>query len=232
MKRGAGHIEVIISMVLFIGFVMFVFYFFNPIKSSRIVDSSLPYLFSEINENLNVELETYSVKVDENIGLNDVLAVELSPETLDSKKVRVEDYYETKRLESRYSGNTVYIKPEGEDFILIKICEDFEDYQDDTGDAQYGEGDYVISYVGTREIFSEKKAEELNQKYLEDYESLRSEFNLGRTNFGFSLVFSDSQVRAEKFIPAGTDVFSEYRRKEVLRESGELEFADLIAMVW
>ena len=225
-NKGAAHIEIIISMVLFIGFVMFVFYFFNPIKSSRIVDSSLPYLFNEINGKLNVELETYSVKIDE---VAEVIKIEENID-LQDKNIRVENYYETKELPSAIIEGKIYFKPGEEKFVLIKICEDLEAYTGWEAGAQGGT--YTISYVGTRDIFSEKKAKELNQTYFENYAGLKDEFNLIRTDFAFSLVFSDSEIKAERFIPAGTDVFSEYKRKEVLRESGELEFVDLIAMVW
>ena len=66
-----------------------------------------------------------------------------------------------------------------------------------------------------------------------DYFALKEQFNLpGRVNFGFSFEFDNKTISSEREIPSGLDVFSKVDRVEVLRENGEVEYADFTIKVW
>lgn len=229
-KRGASHIEVIIAFVLFMGFLLVVLYFFNPVRGSRMSDSSLPFLFEEVLKNVSVELETYSVKItDTDLGISDITVVIRSNEVGEIEgNVRVENYYGDEVYPSEIEGGDILFSPE-EEFVFVKISEDLNPYSiEPSGEITE---DYEISYVGVREIVSEKRLELLEQAYNQNYGKLKDSLNL-RGNFDFRVVLSDEEISGERFVPAGLDIYSDYRRIEVLREDGSSEYADMVVRVW
>ena len=84
-KRGLTHIEVLLSFLIFMGFVVFALYFFSPFQTSRLVDSSLDYAFREIIKNTTIEIETYSFWFDVSGYESEVKKIRI--ENIDSSKI-------------------------------------------------------------------------------------------------------------------------------------------------
>ena len=231
-KRGASHIEMILAFVLFTGFVIFAFIFFNPVGSDRLVDTTTDYTFTEIIDVGSVQLETFSVKIDtESQDIKDPIAVDLESIDLE-KNVRVENQ-DGGSLPSKKIGDIVHFDWDT-DFAMIKISEDINPSTSDFNTNPLNPDLYEIASSDSRKVLSEKKMEELKTRYQSNYNNLKEEFNLpGRAQFGFSLTNSDGfDITPETSIPEGLDVFSDSRRHEVLKENGELIFADLIVKIW
>ena len=234
-KRGLSHVEVILSFILFIVAVGFALYFFSPSDYNRLSKVSLEYGFREILENTSVEVESYSVKIIGGGGfpLSGVVMIDISG--LDTNwKVRAEkDTREV--LPSARTENKIFISNtawNNGDFIYIRFSEDFVAYAPPPATEENTGFDEIASSE-TEEVISEKRFLELNKTYYSNYLNLKKEFNLpDRVEIGFSLVLSDKEISAEKNVPAGLEVFSEKRRVEVLKNTGEMEFADLIVRVW
>ena len=87
LKRGQGHIEFVLSLVLFIGAVAFALFFLSPAAESEIVDSTLPFTFGQIKKNVSVQLDSYSVKLDHGFA-----SVPISGLDGSIKNSRVENY--------------------------------------------------------------------------------------------------------------------------------------------
>ena len=232
-KRGISHVEVILSFVLFIVAVGAALYFFNPGSGSRLIESSLTYAFREISQNTSTKIETFSVVLNNDEITGNVIAINFSGI---EGKTRVETYDGTV-LESNNDGKLVHVSAASFvniDFIFVKFGEEFDESTISGG--AYNESYYAIGSSNIKEVISEKKFLELNESYYEDYAGLKGErkFNLPpRINFGFSLIFAESDlIAAEKNIPAGLEVYSETQRVEVLRKDGGVNFADLTVKVW
>lgn len=63
-KRGARHIETILSIILFIAVVGVALTFFSPQRTDRLADNVLEYSFNEVVKNSTVEVTEVNVKVD------------------------------------------------------------------------------------------------------------------------------------------------------------------------
>ena len=87
-KRGLSHIEVMISFVLFLSFVGFILFFFNPFTNSRLADSSLSYLENKFANDFSVELRQISIKISDYYGDEEIPI--LIPEVPSQMSVRVE----------------------------------------------------------------------------------------------------------------------------------------------
>lgn len=243
-KRGMSHIEIVLSFILFVTTVGFALYFFSPLNSSRLIESSLDYSFREISKNVTVGLETFSVMINnQTISEAENSASSPSINPLEIMIPDVEPGWESRvrvynggYLDSRRMGDSVHIlSPYGWGNINLIIVEFNEEFSPDTvNPGQYHDSYFEISSSNFREVVSEKRFLDLNESYYADYIELKKSFNLpSRVNFGFSLVFNNGDlISAQREIPSSLEVFSESRRLYVLRKDGELSYADIVVWVW
>ena len=231
-KRGLSHIEIIMSFVIFIGFLIFAFYFFNPLKADRVLDASLYYTNDEILKNVSVSLESYSVILGEPGGISGpsgIVEIPLNATIEGDIKVRVENYNGV-NLSASYSNNVVNFDSEGNDFVKIMFSEVFPEQSFING----GEANYTIASSNIESLISEKRVLELKDYYENSYPELKAFFNIpNRIDFGFQIIFNENDsIIAEKEIPQGIKVLVQEKRIEVIREGGEIVFTDLIIKVW
>ena len=240
-KRGMSHIEMMLSFLIFAGFLIFAFYFFNPARTHRLIDSSMDYTFREIKKNTGVEVESYSISMDVtgggikkiNLGVN--------------KNVRVEDR-DGNLVDSRRDGNSgnvdfdsnevLYNGDATKGFAVFKFSEDFGQGTLAPGGGQINT--FTIISSDKMRYISEKRMRNLERDYLmndDKYREIKKGFNLpDRVNFGFRLEFDDDtipDIDARRDIPEGIHIDSDVERVEVLREEdGSVVFADLIVRIW
>ncbi len=240
-KRGISHIEIMLSFLIFMGFVLFSLYFFSPFKTGRLVESSLTYAFREIKNDALVEIETYSVVLNlQSPPPEGVIAVKLE-NALDNVNVRAENYLEEVIPSKRDGSNQdiIYIDFAnagyglGKGFASIKLSSDFEPYIGSVAERAVDGALYKIASSNSDSVISEKKIIELKNKYDSDYEALKKDFNLpNKVNFGFGIVYSNDKIEASKEVPKNLEIFSNNERIKVLKANGKIEFADLIVKIW
>ncbi len=244
-KRGFSHIEVISAFIIFIGALIFALYFFSPLHSNKLTDSSLGYAFDEIEQNISTELLVYSIilnntEIRKYHGGN-VERINIEIENPENEEVRVENYsgsvLSSKKSAGGLGKSIVSIQWTdnnlASDIVIIKLNEDFIAHPNPPQGNLPPSGDYYkISSANAEKIISEKKALNLNNTYYSNYDALKEGFNLKKVDFGFIVIVSPSEIiTATKSKPRG-EVFSENRRKEILKFDGELVYGDLVVSVW
>ena len=235
-KRGFGHIEFILSFILFFSAVAFALYFFNPVENNRLVDSSLGYLFREIEKNSSVNMKSFSVVITEGAIIgphSDPIGIEVK-NIPSEMKVYVEDKNGV-RFEANRVGDNVYVKPftswNGVQIIYLKFSEEFEEKGLQSG--VINEDYYEIASSTSSDLISEKRILKLKDSYYTDYIGLREKFNIpSRVDFAFSLNFGSDSIQATKEIPSGLKVFADKKRFNVIRNDGMTTFGDLSVEVW
>lgn len=258
MKRGIAHIEVIVSFILFIGFLFFGLYFFNPINTTRVLDSTLYYASDGIAKNVSTNAYVYSMTIERQGPLGDVVylpigALGKSPQTF--RGIRVENaagqplpvYYDSGRiyfkrassgaqsggsesLPSDLVGETRFVKIVLGDFATTQHPEITEAIQD----GELHPEDYSISSSDDRTPYGEDAAHLLETLYHDDYPGLKEELNLP-SRVDFSFTFSDAAVtivNATRPIPDGIEVYTKNERVEFVTSDGEVTFVDFIVRVW
>jgi len=220
-KRGLSHIEIILAFIMFMSFLIFALFFFNPLESGRVLDSSLFYAMDELSDNASVNLETYSIVID--AGITDqVVGIDLDELKINivNPEFRVEDN-EGNKMDSYRDASTdiVFFNKPGNNFVIIRVSEDFVNGGPMSGQLLALEN-YAISSSDEIEIVSEKRFFALNESYHDNYLALKKEFNLpSRIDFAFSLIFSDNdRIVSEIEIPDSIEVVANEERLEVLRE--------------
>ena len=231
-KRGLSHIEFIISFVIFMGFLIFGFYFFNPLDSNRVLDSSLFYTRDAISRNASSTLVSYSLVISNPPSEN--VAVSLSKGRASGKGVRIEASSGQKLMCALDGENSVFSLSSNR-FVVVSFG-DFLPCEDEIAEPvflKYPE-DYSISSSDEKIILSEYRLRLVNESYWTDYDNLKKQFNLpGRIDFLFSVAFSDSdKIIAERAIPEDIEVLSDIKRTEVIRMDGSRAYADIAVAVW
>jgi hypothetical protein len=244
-KKGASHIEIILSFLLFLVFIGAAFYFFSPTNTDRITDSSKEYTFREITKRTNSNVQVFSFKInyaikpdgkiilDQGISLINGNVRAYNKEGISVSAGRTGDYLAVGSNDWSKNDFIKVVVSEDLDFdeSLINIYGGSEGYgYSSTPDPSY----YTSGSAENKKIISEKKALELKEDYNLDYLGLKKEFNLpGRVNFGFILKINDEyKIESVKEIPQGLEVFSENRKVEVLMKDGKIELADLTIEIW
>lgn len=248
-KRGISHIEVLLSFLIFVGFVIFAFYFFSPFKASRLIESSLTYAEKEIIKNATIEIEIYSVELDVS-----------DPQYKDKPvQILVKDYEVSKNVQARNKNGeivlakkvsqgggvtsdhisldttNVYDTDPTKGFIILKFGDGLTETPPAGLGSMMGSEWYTIISSEEEKFISESRLINLKNAYDKNYEGVRSRFNLpSRANFEFEVYFSAIDVIAARrpLRPQSEEIFSNIKRIEVLRNNGNVEFADLKIRVW
>jgi hypothetical protein len=231
-KKGASHTEIILAFLMFIAAVGLALYFFSPGNGERVADTYLAYSMNEITQRTSAKVEVFSVKINGERITEDVIAVPFSGVNGNTQAAT----YDGSALPSYRTDNGFVHVSRGTndwddiDFITVSFSDAFDIGTQLSG--KHNETYYQISTSRETEVLSEKKLRDLAAEYNSDYENLRKEFNL-KAGFSFSLNYENGEeISAEKEVPTGLEVFSDVKRVEVLRESGKVEYADLMVSVW
>jgi len=248
-----SHIEVILSFAIFLGAVLFIFYLFNPIHEKKADKLSLDELLEEIKNHSSVDVTAYWVKINNTnnqITPPNKIAINLSFVNKDNLNVSVKDL-SGEILKSHindidFGNGTACIKKgavAGSDlppFIFITIGEGFNNAGNDNAECPSGttavinESYYQVSSSYKRTILSERKLLELNKTYYSNYANLKNRFSiLNANNFDFAVAFSSTDlIKVERTIPGGVEIKAINKRMEVLRENGDIQFADILLRIW
>ncbi len=230
-----GHVEVILAFVLFMGFLIFGLYFFNPLSNDRVLDSSLFYAVDEVMDNTTREILTYGISLNESdFAIAQNISFPLSRESIDGVGVYVETSTGM-RLRGKYVAGALYVSRNDSEFFYARLGNFVteEGFIPNVAFLEYG-SNYTISSSDKKHIVSEALLLGLNQSYYSDYGSVRTSFNLPRrVDFAVEAVIDGGDaIRMSRQIPEGFEVVSQTERVEVLRIDGRISFAEINVRVW
>ena len=190
-KKGAGHVEVIISFVIFIGFLVFLFFIFNPlelVRDTSLVDS----VFIKMEERIAIEVSSVSLSLVSPGDVQDCFGIldDLNCAEED-KEVRVLDKEGNSDIEASLGNENINIKKDSDNFYTIVCTEDIDPIQD-PGDCPAPSGDYELGIISEKMIWSDEGFQRFVGEY-EEYESLKDDFVPRGSDFGFRVWNLDDQ---------------------------------------
>tara|TARA_Y100000310_G_C20663079_1_gene805892 strand:+ start:608 stop:1321 length:714 start_codon:yes stop_codon:yes gene_type:complete len=233
-KKGAAHVEIILSIVLFLVFVGAAWVIFGPVDSDQsIIENILDRSFDEVERRAQTEILTYSVKLNRDDIVGDVITIDLG-RNFGNKQSRVEDVNGMKLSSEAIGGDLgkVNVAFGSSNFIYIMLSEDFPEGNVALGDPTVE--NYELSSYNSKKLLSVDGVEGLISSYESDYEGLKSQLRIpSQVDFSFGIVFSDGE-RSEtaEEIPEDVEVFSKIKRQEILRAEGEREFVEFGVKIW
>lgn len=234
MNKKASHIGMVISFVIFVGFLFSIYIIITPaIKIERmgnIIDITKNNFIRETNS----EITLFSVKIDDE---NDcVVLVDFFSETeLEDEKIKVnnEDYGLGK------SGDNLYINNIHGSLIKIYYSEEFDKIVDGTfSDCQNLNKDSGYSFGLTKKEKrpTEEKILELFEKYNNNYEDAKSSLIIPKNNdFEMKFIYPNKTIiYANKSINNGleTNIFLKSFHFEYFSNKNSKEFGVIEIKIW
>ena len=178
-KKSQGHIEVIISFVIFIGFVLTFFLFLNPLNRVAINPSALDDIQAILFDNLSSPVKYVPVRLhsiqDACFEINDALDLGNTTIVFDSNGKILTSQLNNGKISISNSGEEKFYKIYSSDLFegsTLSLCIALDS-------SDYGFG--VLS--SENRIFFEN-LKSLQRDYISDYDGLRKNLKI-RSNFDF-----------------------------------------------
>ncbi|MBU1135969.1 MAG: hypothetical protein ABIG37_00660 [Nanoarchaeota archaeon] len=228
LKKGASHVEVIMSFVIFIGFFVFLFSIFNPLK-------------------IPTDNEAY-LSIAER-GIKDFSLIKVYFITIDVKNFNKDCFYfdydglsriivkdKDERIVEAYNDKNIIKINSGKGFYYIYSNEIFKENKFPDADCKELKGaDFEFGLFRSYDMVSNKTLFDFEKKYNSDYEELKKEINFPASReFSFSVKTFDGQSIAdgEKEVPATAGVLAKNIPVQVVFENGDIKYCALNIKIW
>jgi hypothetical protein len=203
-KKAQGHVEVVISFVIFIGFLFFIFLVFNPFQQSanpKLVD----FVFNKLDDRLSVEMSQVSFNLDiPQTQCFEILDVELFNDLNCRDNNLIVEVKSPSGIVQKINTNKIFngfqidFLP-GAKFYTIYCAPDLEESSFSPSTCNVlNSDDYSLGIINDKKVWSESKLVELTQSYDQNYNGMKRDIS-GRDDFGLSLLLPDSDVDIASF---------------------------------
>lgn len=200
-RKSQGHVEMITSFIIFIGFIFALFYFINPLKTQDVSQSKLDRIQERILENLTLDYKQISLILNQTIDgsasepcffISDSLDIEDNMIVTDSNKKILTSYKEDGRTDiglstPSYTGGRNYNIYFSDSFNLYPLdpleCSSLSDLG--------AKGEFGI--LNERKSILFENIGLLNDIYLSDYQSLKKGLKID-TDFNFVVYDGNRKV--------------------------------------
>ncbi|MFH1710732.1 MAG: hypothetical protein ABH840_00300 [Nanoarchaeota archaeon] len=239
IKKASGHVEVVLSFVIFIGFVIFLFSVF-PVYQNKKSEIGLDSAERGILNFTLVEVNYFDIVLE---GSTECFSY---PSKDISSKIIVRDF-EGKRLEGKSVGDILYIRDEdyslpghGKFYGIYYSSEFSEQGCDniDTGACESLEDqsiDYEVGLVREDYMVAYNKVLDLTGEYKLNYGSVRGNFSIPKgENFEFAIADLKGKIilNATRKKPERTTVLSRNTPVQMVYQNGTYVFGMLNIKIW
>lgn len=227
-KKGA-HIGIVLSIVMFIGFLVFLYVIISPaIKPQKDKQALLDSLEIRLFEQVSAEFTTVSIST--------------SAETYDCleiNKANLDIGDNLNAFAKDYSGNAIYFN-DGTDYTRIDLKDFSKIYYSEEAFASSVEGScesstssYMVKSIKTNEKIFETKIIALISLYETDYEDVKELLKVPEGNdFSFNFTYNDkTNIGTVKQIPS-VNVYAEEIPVQYVDTEANLEPGAITIKIW
>jgi len=230
-KRGASHVDIVFSFVIFITFLIFLFMIFKPFNTSQATGSDLGIIEKEILEKISVNMTTFSIKIDSSLSGETCFYMVSVEHEFQSAPLII--FNETRDIiNTSESGGNTYFENFGNFYRFYYSEELNENIFSPVGCYLLLEEDYNISSIKFQEIASYSKIINLRVDYNNNYNLLKQELGLEK-DFNI-FIKNNPKINFNSGIkrPSNIDILAKNIPVTILDENANLN-ADIINIqVW
>jgi len=237
-KKAQGHIEVIISFVIFLGFLVFLIIIFKPFKTPI-----NPGIFDSVLLNLDKKVGVSIKSISINLKNNPVNCITFNNPNLVSsdtgagctpQTIIIKDQ-DGNILQSNLIDNTFYINTNTKTFFTIYCGSSLEATQTSlNGCTELTSPDYILGIVVEENLWSMEKLSSFSSQYQSDYTSLKNEIVTKSNDFGLvvSDLNSDIIFSMKTKIPRSIEVSSKTISKEIIDKTASTKIIKADILIW
>lgn len=236
MKKRGSHIGIMLSFVIFITFLIFLYAIVQPTINLDEKRNLLEIVESEIIKKSSEDLTSISVAFSGSktcIELKNFFNIT----EIGEKVIARNDAGNV--LTVAESGGSLFIEGNMEGFIKVHESEEFAIISDDPPDTNpcpplnRGNNGYVLGLVKTNRQIFETKIIKLINDYGTDYELLKEEIGVGLGDeFGFGFTYNNGTVIKTKETNVSVSVYADEIQINYISENAALESGFLSVKVW
>lgn len=240
-KRGTSHVEIILSFVLFISFIIFMLIVFKPLDIFSKSTSDLEIIEDEILKNISTILSVlFPVSIDSSVyssiqsepcfyidnPLNGSLTL---PLIIKNKTGGI--------INASRQGNQIYFENSGNFYNVFYSLELKERELSDTSSCykvsyELGKEEYRIGLIRSYEVISYSKLVDFKENYNKNYEQLKKELGL-EDDFEISILNSPEIIfEPAKDKPQGVEILARDVSILILKENTDLKNDIMNIQVW
>lgn len=184
-KKAQGHVEMILSFVIFIGFVFVILFFINPIQKNQISYSVVDEIQQKIFDNISINYKSASViladKQNDCFKIKNTLNEESKSLAKDIQGNAIESFNDV-------NENFIYIEHQDKDerFYRLYFSDNFNDYplRNEHSCEEKSENEYTFGVLSFEKAVLYENLVYLNDYYLLNYDELKKSLNIDK-NFEF-----------------------------------------------
>ena len=238
MKKKGSHVGIILSFVIFVTFLIFLYSILEPaIRMQRDKESLLDYLKIELIKRFSEDLTSSSVSIievqQECIVIENLVdELNIPPEVI----VKGESGY---IFPNKIDGSNLMVDlagGTGEFFFKIYYSEEFEE----SSGGSFGscnkliqDGTYTIGLVRTDEYVFETKINDLINEYETNYDGLKSELKIpSGSEFGFSLIHSNETRVGTEEEEISTNIYAREIPVQYVDRESNINSGFINILVW
>jgi len=235
-KKGAGHFEMIISFVFFVGFVSFMLFTVAPYDDSeRLVGPVMEGFYDAFVENVSTDLTTMFLWADSTGLPGPCFEFEISGEVFDYLEygVAFDSAGAASRATAEISGENVVIKVNEHGFLdTYTILFSSSVPGGPLSCTLLASDKYSVGNVEQRMVLLNSSLFAMEAEYETNYEALREkmkipfiyDFSITNTNF--------PELNMERNIPSDVDVYVEEYKIDILYWNGAVSPSTFILKIW
>ncbi len=248
-KKGvSGHIEVIISFLIFLAFVSFLLFFVNPIEKNKETAHYLEIAENAITERIKGNLSEFSITLNVAPAAAGCACFDYNnPPYKISHMAGNDIVIKTKdgiitpgaKIGNKICFEPVVVGVAGERFYRLYFSEEFEGAAGALCGATppvvsyLSSSDYTLGVYNAYEKISNKSLYSLNEDYKNDYTTLRNTLNL---NADFNIFVKDMKndylAYGKIREPKGSNIMAKETPIEIINETGGVIPAIMNIQVW
>lgn len=229
-KRSQGHVEMIISFVIFISFIIFLIIVFKPARIAAADTSALDITESKILKYFSTNLTVSSITLNSSFSTAVGSCIYTEFPLSSSIIIKSED---TSIVNAKRENDNIYFEYNGQRFYRIYSSIELEEKNIDISSCQkLNGGNYTIGVTKVQEKTSFSKLIKFNYSYYNDYSNLKK--NLSLIN-DFTFVIRDSSgniFEGNRYKPSGLNIIAKDIPIEILDSNASLTQAILNLQVW
>lgn len=227
-KRGISHIEIMISFVIFLGFLIFLLTFLNPFHS-KLPNSLIGWVESEMVEEMEETSYSISITLIKDIESN-CFRLEDIPHFKECEVVVRDE--SNSILKAENYGGVLTIEKSGE-FYMAYCSDILSENRGLSGCVSLFLEDYELGVLNEKKVLSREKIQKLVDDYYKNYELTKDRFNIPSTmDYAFILTESSNRYEAVKEQKKTSDQIAKTIKVEVLNEDATVEQGSLTIMIW
>ncbi len=180
-KRAQIHIEAILSILIFIGFIFALFYLIRPFETPNQKSNNIEIIKTNLPQYLMANITQKGLNVLTNIAGNCFYI----PQSMNGNTKVVAD--NGSEVESKSTTNDFYIMGK-KGFYTIYTSDDFTESSIDTSSCPKIDN-YRFSITSNVEVLSYKKIVEFNTSYWNNYDETKTTIKIPESNeYGFLII--------------------------------------------